>query len=180
MSRPQDQFPGYEYDSGWLVPTKERALSKLLRTTPAPRKFGPLDQLRVDFRSGPAAMMYLLCIGLLAAGLITTDWVLVLAGFAILAFFARGFVDGIRSVRHGVLSVVRITEIQHQVVGGQGVTEKVSVDGRSMNVGYDLSIVRALLDEVGVAEIQVIYDPRSAQPVAHALAYRRPEATPPR
>ena len=75
-----------------------------------------------------------------------------------------------------MLAVARITEVQHELRGGQGVSEQVTVDGRTMNVGYDLPIVQALLAEAGAAELHVIYDPRSSRPVAHAVAYRRPPA----
>lgn len=174
--KPED-VPGYESDSGWLVPTKERALTKLLRDTPAPREYGALDQVRVDMRSGPAMLMYCVCISLFTYGLATTNWGTLIVAIAILVFFGRGFVGSVRAARHGVLGIARITELQHDVGRNQGVNEGTSVDGRMMNVGYDLPMVRALLADVGAAELQVIYDPRAARPVANALAYRRPEGT---
>ncbi len=177
MAPKPEEIPGYETDSGWLVPTKERALIRRLRETPPPRQYGPLDQLRVDMRARPAVVIYCVCTGLLAYGLATINWGALLVGTAVLVFFGRGFVGSVLAARRGVLGIVRITELQHDVGRDQGVNENMNVDGRTMNVGYDLPIVRALLAEAGGADLQVIYDPRGARPVATALAYRRPAGT---
>jgi hypothetical protein len=172
-SRPED-VPGYENDAGWFVSTKERVVDDMLRKTPPPRSYGVFDQLRADMRSRTSPPVYLLCILLVGHGSVTANWGTLLFGTAVLVLICVGFVGSIRASRHGVLAVVRITEVQHELRGGQGVNEQMTVDGRTMHVGYDLPIVQALLAEAGAAELHVIYDPRSSRPVAHAVAYRKP------
>lgn len=173
VSLPED-VPGYTRDGDWFVALEEGALTARIRSTAAPRPYGALDQLRVDLRSPRSRPVYLIVFGMLVYGAVMADWLAIGVAGAGILFFGRGFVETIRSFRRGVLTVTRIREIQHEVLKTQGVTEDVMVDGRPMNVGYQLDIVRALLAVGPVAELQVVYDPTSPRPVAHAVAYRRP------
>lgn len=178
--RPHD-VPGFVEESGWFVPVEERDLSVRLRSTPPPRRYGALDQLSLDLRTPRAQIAYAVCFGLIGLGIVTDEWAALGVGIAGVVFFGRGFVSAINTMRRGVVTVARISAIQHEIGKKQGVTESVPVDGRPMNVGYDLSIVRALLEGGGPVEVQVIYDPRDAKPVATALAYRAapPDSTAP-
>lgn len=138
------------------------------------RKYCVLDQLRVDLGSGiHTLVLYAVRIGSLVCGAVTMSWPSVLAGAALFFVFGRGFVNGIRTVRHGVLTTTRITALQHDVGRGQGVNENVELDGRTMNIRYDRPMLEALLAESGSAELQLVYDARQNRPSAQAVAYRR-------
>ncbi len=178
VTLPED-VPGYTRDGDWFVALEEGALTAKIRSTAAPRPYGALDQLRVDLRSPRSRPVYLIVFAMLAYGVATADWLAVGVAGAGVLFFGRAFVGTIRSIRRGVVTVTRIGEVQHEVLKNQGVTEQVMVDGRPMNVGYQLDIVRALLAVGAAAELQVVYDPMSPRPTGHALAYRRPRNVPP-
>jgi hypothetical protein len=171
---PQD-IPGYTRDGDWFVPVKERALVTKVRSTPAPRDYGPWDQLKLDLRTPKALVAYVVCFGLIVHGLLTEAWFELLAGVGGVLLFSRGFLSSIALVRGGVVSVARIERVPDAATG-QGVVQ-VQADGRPMNVFYELAVVRALLDEDGAVEMEIVYDPAEKAPNAQAMVYRRISAS---
>lgn len=167
-------IPGFEEQDGWYVSRRESALASRVRTTPPPRRYGALDQLRVDLRSPVSLPVYAAVLAAIIYGGATQDWVALAIGVGAVAFFSRGFISSIRAVRRGVVATVEIRDVQHAIGQRQGVNENMKVSGREMNVAFDLSVVRALLESEESVVAEVLVDPADKRPVASAIAYRIP------
>jgi hypothetical protein len=143
--------------------------------SPAPRRYGALDQLRVDLTTRRTQILYAIIVILFAcAGIFESLWP-ALAAVALILFFGRGFIDGIRSIRHGVVAVVRIERIEREM-GTFAVNENVSFGGALTNVGYELAPVKAILGAGYGVEAKVLFAPRTP---GFAFAYRAVERTVP-
>lgn len=116
-------------------------------------------------------MAYATILGtLVLAGVISSVWPAIVS-VLLIALLARGFVDNIRTMRHGVITTARMGSIQPDAEG-LARTERVSVDGVRMTVLYDTVPVIAILQTGFDVELQVCYPPAARQPIASALAYK--------
>lgn len=177
MSAPPD-IEGFEKVDGWYVETKRRALIERIRRSPAPRRYTIFDQIAVEVTAPASLFVYSLSFALITYGALDFNWFAIIAGTGGLVFFGRSFVSLIKTVRRGVVATVVIRKVQYDVGRGQGVNENMQVDDKTMNVGFDLAVVRPLLELTGAVEAEVLYDPKDAQPLGHAVAYRVPETLP--
>jgi hypothetical protein len=167
-------IPGFEKQDGWYVSSRESALVSRVRTTSPPRRYGALDQLRVDLRSPVSLPIYIAVIAAIIYGGATQNWVALMLGVGAVAFFSRGFISSIRAIRRGVVAMVEIRDVQHAMGDRQGVNENMEVAGRKMNVSFDLPVVRVLLESEGSVVAEVVFDPAEKRPAATAVAYRIP------
>lgn len=168
---------GYDREAGWLVRLKDKAELDWFRATPPPRRYGALQQLSADLKTRRCQIIYAVTLGSFALAILIWNVGPAIVGAGLTLFLGRGFVDALQMVRHGIIGTARIEGVQH-VIGASAVNEDVSVDGRRMNVGYDLAPVRAILEVGQAVEMQVIYAPKTRKPVGEAFAYRPAPARP--
>lgn len=162
---------GYERHGEWLVSAKDKLDVDRLGTTPPPRPFGLIDQLKLDLSTEPSRTMWAIIAGATVLAIVT--WSIIPAVFAAVAgaFFGRAFLDTVRTARHGVLSTARIGHIEHANRLG-GTNDNVVVDGIRMKINFDSLPVRAILDSGHDVEMRVIYLPKRRKLLGHAFAYR--------
>ncbi|MBI4952172.1 MAG: hypothetical protein HY908_09065 [Myxococcales bacterium] len=171
------QIPGYIERDGFWVFAPTMLQYERLKSSPAPRKYSVLDQLRVDFSLPACAFLWIGAMGTAAIGAIqvlvrvnlVAGYVMAGMGLALFCYLSFNLSKIVRTVRIADVVRVAVPAIE-ETSAAMAVSRGVVIEGRPVTVELHLPPVRAIMKE-GALEVEVEYV--RGRSIADAISYRR-------
>jgi hypothetical protein len=147
-------------EDGWAVTTHD--LFRFVTEHPAPRPYGYADQIWVDLRSWKPAVLWVVAITLVIAGLMAEQWLALPLGFGLIAFYLWAIRGTVKYLRDTPAVVGRIDRLsRHPLLPDHSTAMAVLTDGRTVPVAVRTRLVSWILKQGLPAEVLVLLDDRS-------------------